>query len=56
MTMPSKRWLFLLKISGYQLLPQSFVTSAEKNTGREEMLDIIQLCNEQNRDQIKAGN
>jgi len=30
----------------WQFLPQSFVTSAEKNTGRDEILDFIQQNNE----------
>lgn len=29
----------------WQFLPQSFVTSAEKNTGREEILAFIENCN-----------
>jgi len=29
----------------WQFLPQSFVTSAEKNTGREEVLAFIENCN-----------
>jgi len=30
----------------WQFLPQSFVTSAEKNKGREEILTFIEQCNE----------
>ena len=30
----------------WQFLPQSFVSSAEKNTGRDEILDFIQQSNE----------
>ena len=29
----------------WQFLPQSFVTSAEKKTGREEILQFIFNCN-----------
>ena len=30
----------------WQFLPQTFVSSAEKNLGREELLDFIMQCNE----------
>jgi GTP-binding protein len=39
--------LFLDKMrETWQFLPQSFVTSAEKKTGRDEVLQFIQQCNE----------
>lgn len=39
--------LFLDKMrETWQFLPQSFVTSAEKKVGREELLQFIQQCNE----------
>ena len=38
----------------WQFLPQSFVSSAEKNTGREEILKFIQENNDQNRDKFKV--
>lgn len=45
--------LFLDKMrETWQFLPQSFVSSAEKNTGRDDILDFIQQCNELNREQI----
>jgi GTP-binding protein len=39
----------------WQFLPQSFVSSAEKNTGREEILQFIQENNEQNKDKFKVA-
>lgn len=39
--------LFLDKMrETWQFLPQSFVTSAEKKVGRDELLQFIQQCNE----------
>lgn len=39
--------LFLDKMrETWQFLPQSFVTSAEKKTGRDEVLQFIQQCND----------
>lgn len=38
----------------WQFLPQSFVSSAEKNTGREEILDFIQQSNEGVKGEIKG--
>ena len=35
----------------WQFLPQSFVSSALKNTGRDEILDFIQQCNEEVKNQ-----
>jgi len=31
----------------WQFLPQSFITSAEKKTGRDEVLAFIEKCNEE---------
>ena len=36
----------------WQFLPQSFVSSAEKSTGRDEILDCIQQCNETVKDKF----
>ncbi len=39
----------------WQFLPQGFVSSAEKKTGRDEILHFIQQSNEQSKAEIKAG-
>jgi GTP-binding protein len=39
----------------WQFLPRHFVTSAEKNQGREELVQYIQACNKEIADNSKAG-